>query len=184
MVRDWRLYNASLIKRGEIWVESSLISKIEEKDKEGKKRGRPYKYSTFLVLFLVILKFIFKMGYRQLQGFAQDFLGKLLGIAVPNFRTICYRFKFEGELPDDAIIIVDSTGMKVTNRGEWIRMRGRMKRRWVYEAKGKKIVEFKVTDERRQDCKEGLEMLKELYEKTKRSNKRIRNMIHMRYLII
>jgi hypothetical protein len=30
----------------------------------------------------------------------------------------------------------------------------------------KKIVEFKVTEERRQDCKEGLEMLKELYEKT------------------
>jgi|GEM_PF-5577629 len=34
MVRDWRLYNASLIKRGEIWVESSLISKIKEKDKD------------------------------------------------------------------------------------------------------------------------------------------------------
>jgi hypothetical protein len=190
MVRDWRLYNASLVKRGEIWVESSLISKIEEKDNEGKKRGRPYKYSTFLILFLVILKFIFKMGYRQLQGFAQGFLGKLSSTAVPNFRTICYRFlklniefKFEEELPDDAVIIVDSTGMKVTNRGEWIRMRGRMKRRgWVklhiaYEAKSKKIVEFKVTDERGQDCKEGLEMLKELYEKTKRSNKRIRKVI-------
>ena len=108
------------------------------------------------------------MGYRQLQGFAQSFLGKLLSTAVPNFRTICYRFlklniefKFEEELPDDAIIIVDSTGMKVTNRGEWIRMRGIMKRRgWVklhiaYEAKSKKIVEFKVTDERGQDCKEG-----------------------------
>jgi hypothetical protein len=118
------------------------------------------------------------MGYRQLQGFAQSFLGKLLSTAVPNFRTICYRFKFEGELPDDAIIIVDSTGMKVTNRVEWIRMRGVMKRRgWVYEAKGKKIVEFKVTDERGQDCKEGLEMLKELCEKTKRSNKRIRKVI-------
>ena len=69
------------------------------------------------------------MGYRQLQGFAQSFLGKLLSTAVPNFRTICYRFKFEGELPDDAIIIIDSTGMKVTNRGEWIRMRGILKRR-------------------------------------------------------
>ena len=121
---NWRVYNNSLIKRGEVWIDSSLISKIEEKDNEGKKRGRPYKYSTFLILFLVILKFIFKMGYRQLQGFAQSFLGKLLGIAVPNFRTICYRFlklniefKFEEELPDDAIIIVDSTGMKVTNRG-------------------------------------------------------------------
>jgi len=130
------------------------------------------------------------MGYRQLQGFAQSFLGKLLSTAVPNFRTICYRFlklniefKFEEELPDDAIIIVDSTGMKVTNRGEWIRMRGRMKRKgWVklhiaYEAKSKKIVEFKVTDERGQDCKEGLEMLKELYENTKRSKKRIREVI-------
>jgi IS5 family transposase len=47
----------------------------------------------------------------------------------------------------------------------------------AYEAKSKKIVEFKVTDERGQDCKEGLEMLKELYEKTKRSNKRIRKVI-------
>jgi hypothetical protein len=47
------------------------------------------------------------MGYRQLQGFAQGFLGKLSSTAVPNFRTICYRFlklnvgfKFEEELPD------------------------------------------------------------------------------------
>ena len=105
------------------------------------------------------------MGYRQLRGFAQSFLGELLSTAVPNFRTICYRFlkldiqfKFEEELTDDAIIIVDSTGMKVTNRGEWIRMKRRV---WVklhtaYEAKSKKIVEFKVTDERGQDCKEGL----------------------------
>jgi hypothetical protein len=73
--------------------------------------------------------------------------------------------------------------MKVTNRGEWIRMRGRMKRRWwvklhiAYEARSKKIVEFRVTDERGQDCKEGLKMLKELYEKTKRSKKRIRKVI-------
>ena len=58
-----------------------------------------------------------------------------------------------------------------------MKRKGWVKLHIAYEAKSKKIVEFKVTDERGQDCKEGLEMLKELYENTKRSNKRIRKVI-------
>ena len=59
-----------------------------------------------------------------------------------------------------------------------------MKVHIAYDLKAGKVVGFEVTDERGQDIKEGLKILKELYENTKRSNKRIRNMIHMRYLII
>jgi hypothetical protein len=88
------------------------------------------------------------------------------------------------EISEDAIVVLDSTGIKIMNRGEWMRSRERVssRRGWVkvhiaYDLKAGKVVGFEVTDERGQDCKEGLKMLNELYEKTKRSNKRIRKVI-------
>jgi len=177
--------------RGELWIKKEILSKIKEEVREvSKKRGRPYKFPTFLIIFFLILKYKFKLGYRQLEGFIRAMFGGL-GILIPNFRTIWYRNKkmeieydMGEEISEDAIVVLDSTGIKITNRGEWMRSRERVSNRkgWVkvhiaYDLKAGKVVGFEVTDERGQDSKEGLKMLKELYEKTKRSNKRIRKVI-------
>jgi transposase len=189
--REWREYNEALVMRGELWIRRELLSKIKEEVREvSKRRGRPYKFRTFLIIFFLILKYKFKLGYRQLEGFIRAMFGGL-GILIPNFRTIWYRNKkmeieydMGEEISEDAIVVLDSTGIKITNRGEWMRSRERVSNRkgWVkvhiaYDLKAGKVVGFEVTDERGQDSKEGLKMLKELYEKTKRSNKRIRKVI-------
>jgi transposase len=188
---NWQEYNKELVRRGEIWVSKELIGKIKEKeDDEKEKRGRPYKYPTFLILFLLIIKIIFRLGYRQLEGFARYIFGRL-GMMIPNFRTICYRNKkieieydIGEKLKDDAIIVLDSTGIKITNRGDWMRSRERVSNRrgWIkvhvaYNIETREVVGFEVTDESGQDCKEGLKILKRLVEKYNRAGKRIKKVI-------
>ena len=58
------------------------------------------------------------------------------------------------ELRDNAVIVIDSTGMKITNRGDWMRSRRRVSNRWgwikvhvAYDIESKQIVDFEVTDE-------------------------------------
>ena len=140
---SWVEYNEKLVKREEIWVNRELfsVSKIQEnqEDNGGKKRGRPYKYSTFLICFFLLIKYKFKLAYRQLEGFLRAIFG-ILGIEVPNFRTIWYRhskmdikYEINEELSEDSIIVLDSTGIKITNRSEWMRDRRRVSNRkgWV-----------------------------------------------------
>ena len=42
-------------------------------------------------------------------------------------------YEMKEELSDDAVIVLDSTGIKVTSRGEWMRHRKRISNRrgWV-----------------------------------------------------
>ncbi len=60
----------------------------------------------------MFLKFALRLPYRQTEGIARKLLS-FLGVKVPNFRT--------------------PTGLKVTNRGEWIRKKHRKRPRkgWV-----------------------------------------------------
>ena len=77
-VINWGDYTEKLIKRGEVWVSKELLSKFEESDNEEyRKRGRPYKYPTLLIIFLLIIKYKFKLGYRQLEGFTRCIFGRL-----------------------------------------------------------------------------------------------------------
>ena len=43
------------------------------------------------------------------------------------------KYEMKEELSDDAVIVLDSTGIKVTSRGEWMRHRKRISNRrgWV-----------------------------------------------------
>jgi hypothetical protein len=83
--KDWKKYNETLVMRGELWIKKELLSKVKEEVREvSKKRGR--------IIFFLILKYKFKLGYRQLEGFIRAMFGGL-GILIPNFRTIWYRNK-------------------------------------------------------------------------------------------
>jgi hypothetical protein len=55
--RDWRKYNEALVMRGELWIKKELLSKIKEEVREViKKRGRPCKFPTFLIIFFLTTK--------------------------------------------------------------------------------------------------------------------------------
>nr|WP_121011984.1 IS5 family transposase [Hydrogenivirga caldilitoris] len=190
MGRNWREYNEEPVKRGEILIDSSNFSPREEK---AKKRERPYTYPWQLIWVLLFIKFALRLPYRQTEGLTRELFGSL-GLKVPNFRTLHYRFTTSNfnlsdfpdpeELPDDFVIILDSTGVKVTNRGEWLRKKHGKKTRkgWIklhvaLDLKRKKVVAMKVTDERVHDSQKAKELIEKSKKKAEGKGKRVSKVI-------
>ena len=81
---------------------------------------------------------------------------------VPDFSTIYRRVSafvpgFEqslADLGDEVVIALDSSGIKVTNKGEWVRKRGKKRRKGylkihlAVDVMSKQILAMEVTDER------------------------------------
>lgn len=94
-------------------------------------------YSDLCIETLLMLKVVFKLAYRQTQGFAESLLALMdLTLAVPCYSQIQRR---SGTLDIEAYnipsgghidIVIDSTGLKVYGEGEWkVRKHGYSKRR-------------------------------------------------------
>ena len=107
-------------------------------------------------------KAYFHLPYRQTEGIAQGHAnGKVP--SIPDYTTISRRInrldiKIENddknkEFKDEYIVIaIDSTGIKVTNRGQWMRDKWHIKNKKGYlkihvavNVKTKKILSMKVT---------------------------------------
>ena len=123
------------------------------------KKGRPSLYPHSLMLFLGIIRVVFRLPYRQLEGFAKG-MDKILSISAPDYTTLSLRIpkleidlgykKREGE---EVVIAVDSKGVKVTNRGEWMRekRKGYIKIHVAVDIKSKQVVSMEVSDEKVHD---------------------------------
>ena len=126
--------------------------------------------NTFLLL-LGYAKVYFHLPYRQTEGITQGHAkGKIP--SIPDFTTINRRInrlnikikeddnknkKFKDEY---IVISIDSNGIKVTNRGQWMREKWHIKNKKGYlkiqvavNVKTKKILSIKVTDEHVHDSK-------------------------------
>jgi hypothetical protein len=116
-------------------------------------------------------KAYFHLPFRQTEGIAQGHAkGKVP--SIPDYTTINRRINrledikikednksrdFEDE---DIIIAIDSTGIKVTNRGQWMQDKWNVKNKKGYlkihiaiNIKTKEILSMKVTDEHVYDSK-------------------------------
>ena len=170
--RDWKEYNEELIRRGEVLLDLEFLKtwdrELEEMN-EGK-IGHPYDYPDSYINFLSVIYYIFGIPYRQLEGFTRA-LSKYCDLKPIDYSTIQERstkLKLNINIvnTDDMIISVDASGIKVSNRGEWIRekwkrRRGYLKIHFAVDVKTKNIVSFEVTDESVRDNKK----LKDLVEK-------------------
>ena len=160
--RNWKEYNEKLVQRGEILLDvESLKGWQEELFKMNKgKNGRPFKYPHRLIMFLGTLRVVFRIPYRQLEGFARK-LGNLISIPSPDYSTLSLRIpalNLDKELGyvqrgEEVVIAVDATGIKVTNRGEWMRKKrkGYIKIHVAVDTKTKQVVSVEVSDERTND---------------------------------
>ena len=174
--RNWREYNEALVRRGELLFDTDFLSgwKSElRKMNEGKEGARFAYPNSFLNMLAAI--HVYLLPYRQLEGLVRLFshhVRKLKG-NVPDFTTIQWRMsKMEVNLDpkvnpnEDITIAVDSTGIQVTNRGEWIKekwlkeRRGFIKIHVAVDTKSKQMVSMKVSEEDTGDGK----MLKPLVE--------------------
>lgn len=182
---NWSEYNESLVRRGEMLFDDGFLQNWRaelEKMNKGKE-GASYCYPSSLILLLATVH-AYLLPCRQLEGFLRVMSVHIKGLheIVPDFTTIWWRVirtqinldpktNPEGE---GIVIAVDSTGIKVTNRGEWILdkwkkkriRRGFIKIHVAANTKTKKIMSMEVTKENVHDGK----MLKELVHNASKNN--------------
>jgi len=162
----WSEYNESLVKRGEILLGFDVIDNwnIELADMNRGKLGEPFHYPDTFVLMLGYAKAYFHLPYRQTEGIVKGYAKNKIP-SIPDFSTINRRInrldikiddnKNAKELEDRYIIIaIDSTGIKVTNRGQWMNKKwntrikkGYLKIHVAVDIKSKKILSMEITDE-------------------------------------
>ena len=86
-VTNWAEYDRALVQRGDltVWFDEEFVLKHWRPDPTGK-RGAPMKYSDMAIQVLQMLKAVFSLPYRALEGFACSLM-KLMGLdfrAVPS----------------------------------------------------------------------------------------------------
>jgi hypothetical protein len=158
----WSVYNQSLVRRGEILLGFDVINNwdTELKEMNKDKVGEPFHYPNTFLLLLGYAKAYFHLPYRQTEGIAQGHAkGKVP--SIPDYTTISRRInrldiKIQDkskEFENDYIVIaIDSTGIKVTNRGQWMRDKWNMRKKGYLKihiatnVKTKEILSMKVTD--------------------------------------
>jgi DDE family transposase len=170
---NWPSYNQSLVKRGEILLGFDIINNwdTELKEMNKDKIGEPFHYPNTFLLLLGYAKAYFHLPYRQTEGITQAHVkGKVP--SIPNYTTINRRINrldiqikdttdSSKEFEDEYIVIaIDSTGIKITNRGQWMQDKWHIKNKKGYlkihvavNVKTKKILAMKVTDEHVHDSK-------------------------------
>lgn len=137
-IKNWSEYNRSLVQRGSIniWFSEESIKKWHTAIHTMEK-GRPRVYSDDAILCALLIKTVFHLPLRSLQGFLISLVVMLgLEIKIPSYTQICRRARDLGKAlvklcnkrPRD--IVFDSTGLKVYGEGEWkVRQHGASKRR-------------------------------------------------------
>lgn len=168
--RNWKEYNEKLVRRGELYLSLDFLKNWDnELDEMNKgKKGAPFSYPEQFVLFMAFVYSIFHLPYRQMEGFlrklsdlisqdkkkekdiAADYTTLFKRIAKMNI-TLSETIS-ENERGEDIIIAVDSSGVKVTNRGEWMREKWRIHRGWIkahiaVDIKTRKTLAIEITDE-------------------------------------
>ena len=137
-VKNWSEYNKSLINRGSItfWFSEDTIKKWVSCKQTGEK-GRPEVYSDEAILCALMIREVYKLPLRMLQGFLKSLFFILgLQLPVPSYSQISRRSArlnkklkslFKKEAKD---IVFDSSGLKVYGEGEWkVKVHGQSKRR-------------------------------------------------------
>jgi hypothetical protein len=172
-LRNWEEYNEALVKRGSILLDLDFVAdwSRELKGMNERKEGARFRYpESFIKLLAVVHAYV--LPFTQLEGFTRALSQYVDGLKAPDYTTIWWRvarmkvdLASSVELDKDVTIAVDSSGIKVSNRGEWIRKKWKVKRGFIkvhiaVDTRTKQILAIEVT---REDVSDG-RMLKRLVE--------------------
>jgi hypothetical protein len=159
-LRDWEGYNEALVKIGLILLDLDFVTgwSKELKAMNAGKEGSRYRYpESFIKLLAVVHAYV--LPYRQLEGFMRALSQHVDGLKAPDYTTIWWRvakmkvnLESSVALDRDVTIAVDSSGIKVSNRGEWIHKKWRVQRGFIkvhiaVDTKTKQILAIEVTKE-------------------------------------
>ncbi len=136
-IRNWKDYNKSLVQRGSltVWFSEDAIDKWHAAPTG--KRGRPTTYSDDAILTALLIRYVFHLPLRALEGFLSSLVSVMgLCLYTPSYSQICRRAQLLGKelkrLTKRKVtdLVIDSTGLKVYGEGEWkVRQHGYSKRR-------------------------------------------------------
>ena len=160
--RNWKEYNEQLVRRGELYLSLDFLKSWAKdlKRMNSGKVGAPFEYPEVFMTFLGFIHIMLGIDYRGLEGFVRG-LRKFARVPVPDYSTICRRVNalklelvetlldHEGE---EVVISLDGSGIKVSNRGDWIRRKWKTRRGWIkvhlaVDKDKKQCVAIEVTDE-------------------------------------
>ncbi|HCD1287444.1 TPA: IS5 family transposase [Vibrio parahaemolyticus] len=123
---NWKQYNKALINRGSLtfWIDEEAIRQWKQSKQD--KRGRPRQFSDLAITTALMVKRVFSMPLRALQGFIDSVFSLAnVPIVCPHYSCISRRAKqvevsfkpkTRGAIQHLAI---DATGLKVYGEGEW-----------------------------------------------------------------
>lgn len=161
--RNWPEYNEKLVKRGWFYLSTDFVKDWDNELKKMNKRknGRPYRYPETFIQFSGLAYTFLHLPYRQLEGFLQALSCFVPGLSSADYTTLWQRItnlELNIPIPDnDIVVAVDSTGMKVTNRGDWMREKHGVERKgWIkvhiaVDVETRRPITFEITDERTTD---------------------------------
>jgi hypothetical protein len=127
--RDWRSINNRLVRQGTILLDvGCLVDWNNELDCMNEcKEGARFKYPACVISFAGVLHCMMRLGFRQVEGML-SYLLKPVKQFAPDHCTVNRRFnklpvhlKSKRKSTEPLWIAIDSSGISVTNRGEWMR---------------------------------------------------------------
>ena len=181
----WPKYNSSLVKRIDVLLDTSFLDSWEDSlgtENKGKV-GRPYEYPEEFFLFLSKMRALWNIPFRALEGFIR-MLSKLTG----KFRPLSYVAIFQRirsipisgmieemnrDAGDGITVIIDSSGFKITERGDWLsskwnrKRKGWMKMHIAIDGDSMNVVSLTITSEHSHDTREFRKLLHPIVGKAK-----------------
>jgi hypothetical protein len=163
---NWSKTNQNYVRRGTLYFSLEFLDNWDDdlQKMNSGKRGHPFEYPEQFIWFLAVFHFDFHIPYRQSQGAIQGLAKYIPKLKDPHFTQIRRRvmnldqnalFK-DVDLNQDVAIAVDSSGLKVASRGDWIRKQWTVRKGWlkihIATTAGKvHILGVEVTNERVHD---------------------------------
>ncbi len=137
-IANWSQYNKALVNRGSLtfWIDEQAIKSWRCTEHHGR-RGRGYIYSDVAIETALVIKGVFSLSLRSLEGFTNSVFQLMdVPLCSPSYSCISKRAKIvevKYRAPSRgtvAHVVIDSTGLKVYGEGEWkTRKHGKEKRR-------------------------------------------------------
>jgi len=100
-----------------------------------------------------------QIPYHQMEGFTRQLASLLPALKSADYTTLFRRIQRmdiavpvnTAMLSRDLVVAVDSTGLKGTNRGEWMREKWKVRRGWIkvhamIDVETNQILSLEVTD--------------------------------------
>ncbi len=135
--RDWKKYNNALVSRAELFLDPDVLKNYEKdlRKMNRRKNGRRFIYPDCLIRYIALLQTYYGLSCRDAESFLAFLQKHAPFLKKPDHSTIHRRiatcdmdFYKSIRHRKGLVVSIDSSGLKVHNRGEWIRHKHRVRR--------------------------------------------------------